>query len=550
MAASASSSRRVKVRLLAAASSALACLVLAGCGPSSSISIKLDESKVSLDLGGTEQVGVTLVRSGGATGAVDLDADGAPAWVDVSFDPPTLGSGETTSTMTLVANDGSAGAGPTTFTLTVTANGAGLSAQATLAVEVVAADVAGVVVDIDGDPLPGYTVYLAGRPPQLTGADGAFAFAGVAVPYDLTVVSPDVAGQSFAQTFVGLTTASPRVVPAISALTGTPTSFMASVSGSLLHATLSPLPPEHAAQVCVEGVDTLVLFSCDLMQAGETTYLITPTWAGSEDAQVRVRAVVYHVGADAEPDDIVAVGTSPTFTLGDGGNETRDITITETTAEVTAIYDATVPPGLTVSEHMLIAHHGEFASTGLPTGSSSATTGTLVAPQFDGADYTLFVIAYEDPATVSRGSIAWETGVSPGDTVHLDLPTPPVLVAPPDAAPSVSTSTVFTVIDPEDGVLTFLVVPIGPGTGFIVTTDQPTAQVPDLSAIGLSLASGGTYNWTVLGSPDLDDIDEAVAGDGYIGPFGRLNVAYGGGAPGPATGGRFTTSKPRTFTAQ
>jgi len=547
MAASIPSSRWARPRALALASSVLACLALTGCGPTAAISLQVGTTALVVPLGQTAEVEVTVTRSGGS-GSVGLTASGAPAWVDVSFDPASLGAGETTSTMSIATDDPDGE--PASFTLTVTATGSGVSAEARIEVDVQAIDVAGAVVDPYGDPLSGYTVYLPGSPPQLTGSDGAFTFDAVTVPYDLTVVAPTVGGQTLAQTFVGLTTGTPSVVPLAAALGQVGDSYSGSATGDLISATYSPLPAEHAARVCLEGVDRRLVYSCGTLTAGDGDYFISGQWFGSPDAQVRVRAVVYHVGADGEPDAIVASGATPTFTLSDTGNQAQDITLTATSSQATATYDLTVPPGLTVTEHVLVAHHSQHASFGLESGDSTATTGTLVAPYFDGIDYSLYAIAYEDPISVERGSLAWATGLAPGAAVSLELPTPPSLVAPSDGAPSVTASTEFTVSNPEGGILSFVAIPGGTGVAFVVTTDQAAVRFPDLTAIGLGPTSGATYLWYVISTPDVGSTDDAVTGDGYLSQFAKLNDATYGGGPGPTTDGRVSTSQQWNFTVQ
>lgn len=66
----------------------LTALALAACGPSSAITLQVGDAGLEVVLGGSATTEVTITRSGGATAAVTLDADGAPDWVSVTSPPP------------------------------------------------------------------------------------------------------------------------------------------------------------------------------------------------------------------------------------------------------------------------------------------------------------------------------------------------------------------------------------------------------------------------------------------------------------------------------
>ena len=89
-----------------------------------SISIALSPTSVSLAQGQSGTTTVTLMRSGGFSGAVELSLEGAPGGVTGTFSPSTIAPGATSSTLTLAV---AATALPGAHNLTVRARADGVS---------------------------------------------------------------------------------------------------------------------------------------------------------------------------------------------------------------------------------------------------------------------------------------------------------------------------------------------------------------------------------------------------------------------------------------
>ena len=70
-------------------------------------------------------------------------------------------------------------------------------------------DVAGVVVDASGVPLPGSVVTIAGHTPVVADAEGAFRVRDVVAPYTVRVAGPGIA-----TVYSDLAAARPRLVAA------------------------------------------------------------------------------------------------------------------------------------------------------------------------------------------------------------------------------------------------------------------------------------------------------------------------------------------------
>lgn len=405
--------------------------------------------------------------------------------------------------------------------------------------------VSGLVVDLEDQPLAGLLAFIPGQPTEVSGADGTFEFEGVTTPYDLTVVDP---ATDFAHTFVGLTTDSPTIQPLGAQLQATARDFSANVTGDLQHATLSPLPANHGARICAEGVGRVVL-GCTSITTGEN-FTVFPRWSGNTSATVRLRVVVYETDADGEATNVVATGVSSNFTVSDTDVLSgQNVTIAEVTEQETVSVTSDVPPGFTLRGRQLIATYSDFASLGIASEVGPAGTFTVVAPSLPGATHTLLAQAINDDAVAGNTTIAWRADVDPDDAVSVVLPTPPTQVSPAELATGVDPTTQFSVNNPEGGVLTFLFQPEFPQEGptIVVTTLGTQTTIPDLAALGVPFPADADYQWVLLSTPDLEATDDAVVSGGLLGDFVKLALISEGGAPAPDTDGRISTTPARSF---
>jgi alpha-tubulin suppressor-like RCC1 family protein len=106
--------------------------------PTSGFTIANSTSSPSVARGSSTTMTVTATRAGSFTGAIDLTVTGLPSGVTASFNPATLSSSQTSSTLTLTA---SAGATTGSSTITVRGNATGQTertATATLTVNATA----------------------------------------------------------------------------------------------------------------------------------------------------------------------------------------------------------------------------------------------------------------------------------------------------------------------------------------------------------------------------------------------------------------------------
>jgi hypothetical protein len=509
--------------------------VLTACSPSASITMALTPVSGDLILGGDLTVDVTVTRSGGASGDLALTATGLPAGVSASFAPTTLGGATTTSTMTLSALPG---ATEGTATVTVAATGAGLGASRTFALTVSALTVTGTVVGTLGEGLPAISVSIPGRPATVTAFDGTFTIAGVSVPYDVAIAS---SAQQWGNVYQGLTTGKPELFSLATAAVPVvlPT---ATVQGTLD----SLVPAGHTTQVCVEGLDEPV-YGCSNVSEGNDTYSITANWAGGGTTSIRVRAIEYSLVNFSEPVAVTGASASAVTALTEGGVTVVDLVIGAPVPG--SQFPVTVTTTFTPTQYLAgaITHLNPRFSLGLGLKSSLVdSTITALTPFFSGSTYTVIGGAF---AAGSAQSLRWRTGLQPGDSVTIDVPTPPASTAPIDGAMGASHATTFSAGNPEGGVLNFMFSPRYDFTGptYLVTTTATSVTIPDLSSMGLTLPPASVYTWSVYGSSDSPDMDAVVT----IGNLrGYIDLAYSLslGGPGPASDGTIAVSETREVT--
>jgi len=96
--------------------------------PAGGINVAVSAPSLNVAAGGTQTATVTVARLNGFTGAVSLSLDGAPAGVTASFDPASVASDATTSTVTVTAEPAAA---PGTYQTTVRARGQGVADRTT-----------------------------------------------------------------------------------------------------------------------------------------------------------------------------------------------------------------------------------------------------------------------------------------------------------------------------------------------------------------------------------------------------------------------------------
>lgn len=529
-------SSRGAFRWLATAALFALSAILVACTSGASLALQLSPTAVELFRGGQVQVEVTVTRPANAAGDLTLSATGLPSGVTAQFDPAVLAGAAQSSTLTLEA-DAAASLGATT--LTVTVSGGSTSASRDLGLTVSTLTVQGRVKGSLNQPIAGATVVIAGHGTAVTAADGTFSVEDVTVPYDVTVLN---AALGWAHTFVGVSAANPEIFPltSLSAPIAVPT---ATITGDLD----AVVPPDHQTYVCVQGT-TVPVYGCTTVSEGSSAYTITVNWAEGDSVDVRLRAVEISQDAlSSEPTAITGASASAPFTVTEGGASDVDLVMGGPVAPAT--FTATVSPTFAAASYNAAAmsHLTDTFTLGITGFGSDSTTINVFAPFFSNATYT---VAAGATTAAGASSIEWRTGLAQGAAVELEPPIPPSPIFPADSATGVDNDTAFTVENSGGGTLTFQFNPSLAGPSYAVTTTDPAVTIPDLGLHGLSLPAATDYSWSVFGSPEVLDMDQAVTGPGYLGAYVEIAYALSLGGPAPTGDGSISLSESRQFTTE
>lgn len=403
--------------------------------------------------------------------------------------------------------------------------------------------VTGVVVSSVDQPLRGIGVKITGKPPVVADDSGRFSVPDVLPPYDLTVYET---GESpSAHVFVGLSTPTPRVIPAWKLVTNE--GGRAKVTG-----TIGAVSAGEGARVCVEGV-TRAVYGCAEVAAGAGAYTIQPaSWTDDvSTVEVRVHALRFK-GSDGSVTSYTGYGAA-SGTLTGGSTATLDVTLGAPPATTTVTASLVPPAGM--------ARSGLGAGVTLPSGvtlvvgAANASTVDLtkplafLMPALPGATFTIFGAA----EGAASNAIGWEPAVAAAGTAAPKLVALPAWISPSDGATDLTTQTPLELDAPFGTQLTVLCKPEGAGSGrptFVVSTVKSTLTLPDLADLGLSLPPAVTYVCdTTAAWSATAGADAMVTGLGASGGFiGALQLPDG--RPLKERGAFSFSKTSRTFTTK
>lgn len=484
---------------------AVSVLALAGCAqgpgqedptPDPAIELTLSRSTLEVLRGGSNDVGVHIVREGGADDPATLTIEGTlPTGVTATFDPPELTGGELSSTLLLTVD---AAATEATLALEVVVESGELSDRRSLAVEVTGLTVVGRVEDQFGRALPGGRAGSQGQT-VVVGQDGSFTLNDLYVPYDLMLGSGP--GQRL-HVFEGMTDPQPVVAPYTQPeLVGG--EHEATVEGQLLAG--DPLGQDERVLICLEG-HAVVIRACARPFPGDTAYTFDPTWFGGAQQEATLHAIHYLEGTDDLTTAYLGYD-SQDVTLEDGQTLVWDL---ELERVGTSVMTGTIERGAGVSGGDLIAVGAVRVGKTL----SMPVNGAIDEEQFSilmpdlPARSPIYDLLVVDGFNTSDTSFAWlaETGPDVGVVALLDLP---VVYGPAPGEAGVSLNTPFGVTGLEGEVKTFVWSEDSTsGPMIAVTTTRDEVTIPDPSQIGLGGMTGAwqAMMWGVTRSmhPDVD----------------------------------------------
>lgn len=505
--------------------------VLAGCGSAPGIDITTDVSSVVIVRGASADLTVSLTRTGEVSADVQLSVSGLPDQVDSSFSPVTLSGSNLESTLTL-AVDKTASEG--THNVKVFAVGSGLAAETEVELTITSLDVTGTVLLAPDRPWTGIEVEGPSGS-TTTAADGTFTFVGLAVPYDLTLHTDS--GSGAVHVFEGLTSSGPELYPVAPSLIG----FLAdtaNLSGTLSGSSL-PLPANHAARVCLEGIDKRVFNACQALGAGEDSYDLAVLWPASGSLQATLQVLTYELNGSGDAPATYVGYASTEVDLADGDVTVLDVALADVPSTTTLSGEVAVTGGGSPERVYAGLRFGPNLTIPLFHDGSGADDFALPMPVLPDVSYDVVaVIGFPE-------RLAWKTASGP-EAGTLAIPAAPQQIAPDDAVGGVDLATPFEVSAPEPSVFTYV---WDGGMGaprFALTTTKATVRVPDGSGFGMPLPPNAAYEWQVFRVAGNEvDVAARIDHDEALGALEMMSLALGG--PGFSGAGTLASSTLRTF---
>ncbi|HET6436548.1 MAG TPA: carboxypeptidase-like regulatory domain-containing protein [Anaeromyxobacter sp.] len=372
--------------------------------------------------------------------------------------------------------------------------------------------VSGTVVNGAGTPVSGADVVLNGDDASIltTGADGAFSYAQVKPPYNLTVKSATTVIE-----FRGLRRAAPQIVTSSEGL-----SYGATLAGNVTGPTY-PLVHQCIWLGASNGVLTTGTTSSGAYSAG---FL----WPAGLSTTTDLAALYGQGDCQNAPTAFYQVGKRTGVTAQNGvGQVGLDIDLSTAVNTRSTVLDYS-PGAYSSSPHatylMVYAGGAHFLlallQSTLPSGAS------VPFPEGGGT----FLVAGHD----AQGNMATRIGKAVlGGTTRLDLPTSTALSnsQPLDGATVSKTPSLSWT--PVSGAALYVVTVEASGLEyrFYLPGDSATLSLPDYSALGLPLAGNTTYTWTALAMKwsgmDPDALtDPAVGGLGLAQLFQATDLTY------------------------
>lgn len=365
----------------------------------------------------------------------------------------------------------------------------------------------GTVVDAQGAPVPGLTVFLdhAGAQVAVSAADGSFSFSGVKAPYDLGL--RDAAG---IREYRGLSAAT----------------VLLRAGGHASQVTLSgqvtgpafPLPAGQAILIGTRGASS----GLGRASPADGTFSVTATWMGSTTASLDLVALLVTegpapfsgVGPASPPAHLLVTADTPVGGLA--------LALTEPVPSVTTTVQAdfgAYQPGLGICVGQVRYAGAAFSTCGIQDPQLQLGD-TIVVPAEGAALLGAGRDANGDAAFANVPVTAGTTTVTFPAAIQL------AMSVPPDGATAVSRTPTLTWAPTADAT-EHLVTVTGGGLrlGYTLPGGTTSLTIPDYGFLGLGLQPLTTYTWhvTTLSFPPRTPEQDVTnpSGPGATGPLVR-----------------------------
>jgi hypothetical protein len=410
----------------------------------------------------------------------------------------------------LPANQGSEGINldtSTTFTLTASNSAGTTTALAIVTItQPTGDDISGKVTDANSNPAPGLNVLVSDslgvKTTVTTDSDGNFSVLKVAKPYSVTIVH-----EKTAYIFPNLIRATPKL-PLF------PDGFVPTNRAADLRVATSD------GGVLAPGItlDTVIAFASS--ETSQTVpYLdlnggraeLALTWVGSRATITNGVTYVLEVALDDAGLPASYDGYGSTVTqLRDQQTGNASVALSPVTAGH-LIGTVTVPSDYVLEITTLYLNTALF-NLELFTQSLGSYAFSYIIPEIPETTLTMSVLAAGPTGQCTTGL----SGLlpNPDSGVAIDCRAGPVPISPLNGEMNVTTATVFSWSEFEEGIYLVEFRPYNAdvsGPVFVIWTEGASASLPDLSAIGLGMPANVLYNWQVTGFAPLPSIDALTA---------------------------------------
>lgn len=378
--------------------------------------------------------------------------------------------------------------------------------------------ISGKVVDGYGTPLAGRTVLIGGSS-TTTDAAGAFTLTGIATPYDLVVLAP--APNKIATVYMQLTRTDPTL-PDLSESGQTP--MNATVQGTISGGNSLPTAAGTLTLVTWGSPDQLT-FGTYLDAA---SYSFNVSWPGPATIAGTVHGLQWTLDANQTVTGYIAHGVKTGVSLSNAMTVTgADLTLTAPGTD--SISTTATPP----ADHEIF-ERDVFLSfddgTYFQVSGDGLDGGTLQVPVPSDIGAKAVVRFRALSSDGSRETDAQLKGIAPGTIgATLSLPPPARLTSPADGATGVGTGTELVWTPVNAGIHVIFLNGSANDPQYAIVSGGTRAQIPDLSAHGLTLPSGHSYDLALLAIGPYANID-AFAETGVLpeeGP-GFQTVSFSG----------------------
>lgn len=369
--------------------------------------------------------------------------------------------------------------------------------------EVATSTVRGRVVQLSGGSVAFLPVAILGQGAALTDAQGNFTIRNVTTPYDIATGFSNGTQISMV-VYRRLRRTDPLVVADVTAF-----DFSAQLSGTFSGGAGYPEPPNHFSDfnLTTDAGDT----GGNSVDPTTGAFSHTASWPFSPNRTGHLTAVQYAVNAAGQVNQFTGAATAE-IGLVDGGSIFQPVAL-QPVPTTTLAGTYSYPPGYSLNRKELVIEAPAFAHIFLPDDTVDNGSFALAGPVIN--DRSNGVIIDAISATGSQ-SIVLRRNIAAGSSrLRIDVPPAPELIFPFSGSTGVDHDTLFLSTEFDRGIY-FYQFDSNSGPDFVVVTDEPVAQIPDLSSLGASLAPSTAYSLSLLGIGVFEDID------GFAGPTGPL----------------------------